>query len=71
LDTSLFEWKEGSATTYQLLYVDDIILTASSTDLLQHVTVLLHSKFAMIDISNLHHFLGISATRSSTDLFLS
>jgi hypothetical protein len=33
-DTSLFVLKEGDATAYLLLYFDDIILMASSTDLL-------------------------------------
>ena len=31
----------------------------------------LHSEFAMIDLGALHHFLGISVTRSSQGLFLS
>jgi hypothetical protein len=33
-DTSLFVFRRGSDTVYLLLYVDDIILTASSTELL-------------------------------------
>jgi hypothetical protein len=34
-DTSLFIFRRGSDTVYLLLYVDDIILTASSTELLR------------------------------------
>jgi hypothetical protein len=34
-DTSLFIFHQGSETVYLLLYVDDIVLTASSTKLLQ------------------------------------
>jgi hypothetical protein len=34
-DTSLFVFHRGSDTVYLLLYVDDIILTASSTELLR------------------------------------
>jgi hypothetical protein len=34
-DTSLFVFRRGSDTLYLLLYVDDIILTASSTELLR------------------------------------
>ncbi|XP_066374879.1 uncharacterized mitochondrial protein AtMg00810-like [Miscanthus floridulus] len=56
---------------YLLLYVDDIIVTASSPALLQHVTSRLHSEFAMTDLGDLHHFLGISVTRDSSGLFLS
>jgi hypothetical protein len=70
-DTSLFVLKERDATAYLLLYVDDIILTASSSDLLQRIMARLHSEFAMTDLGHLHHFLGISVTRSSEGLFLS
>ena len=69
-DTSLFVYKEGDRVAY-LLYVDDIILTASSTDLLHHIIQRLHSEFAMTDLEDLHHFLGISVTRSPDGLFLS
>ena len=54
-----------------MLYVDDIILTALSPALLRRITRLLHSEFAMTDLRDLHHFLGISVTRSSGGLFLS
>jgi hypothetical protein len=37
-DASLFVYHQGAATAYLLLYVDDIILTASSTALLQQIT---------------------------------
>jgi hypothetical protein len=70
-DPSLFIYKEGTDIAYLLLYVDDIILTASSTALLRRLTQLLHSEFAMTDLGDLHHFLGISVTRSADGLFLS
>lgn len=69
-DTSLFVYKDGDRVAYLLLYVDDIILTASSTAQLQHITVCLHLEFAMMDLGDLH-FLGISVTHSSDGLFLS
>ena len=37
-DASLFVYKVGDALAYLLLYVDDIIVTASSPTLLQHVS---------------------------------
>jgi hypothetical protein len=40
-DTSLFVYRRGADTTYLLLYVDDIVLTASSPELLQHTTTAL------------------------------
>jgi len=64
-------YKSGSSTAYLLLYVDDIVLTASLTELLQTIIGRLHSEFAMTDLGDLHHFLGISSTRSLDGLFLS
>ncbi|GJR15371.1 ribonuclease H-like domain-containing protein [Tanacetum coccineum] len=61
----------GPDTAYLLLYVDDIILTASSTSLLQRIISLLHAEFAMTDLGPLNYFLGISATRTTSGIFLS
>jgi len=54
-----------------LLYVDDNVLTASSPTLLRRITERLSSEFAMTDLDALHHFLGISVTRTADGLFLS
>jgi hypothetical protein len=70
-DTSLFVYKAGGHVAYLLLYVDDIVLTASSADLLHYITTRLLSEFTMTDLGELHHFLGISITRSTDGLFLS
>jgi hypothetical protein len=61
----------STSNTSLLLYVDDIILTASSSTLLQHIMAKLNSEFAMTDLSGLHHFLSITVTRSTDGLFLS
>jgi hypothetical protein len=70
-DASLFFFTEGNSTAHLLLYVDDIVFTASSATLLRRLIDRLHSEFAMTDLGELHHFLGISVTRSSDGLFLS
>lgn len=46
-----------------LLYVDDIILTSSSTTLLCDFITPLQSEFSMKDLGDLSYFLGIHATR--------
>jgi hypothetical protein len=69
-DTSMFIFHRGSDTVYLLLYVDDIILTASSTELLRHTISSLQRKFTMKDLGVLHHFLGITIERCSNGLFL-
>jgi hypothetical protein len=69
-DTSLFIFRRGSDTVYRLLYVDDIILTASSTELLRRTISALQRQFAMKDLGPLHHFLGITVERCPDGLFL-
>ncbi|GJY69936.1 ribonuclease H-like domain-containing protein, partial [Tanacetum coccineum] len=61
----------GTDTSYLLIYVDDIVLTASSTALLQKIIFSLHKEFDMTDLGALNYFLGISVTRDSTGMFLS
>jgi hypothetical protein len=46
-----------------LLYVDDIVLTASSSMLLHRIISALQQEFAMKDPRELSHFLGISVQR--------
>jgi hypothetical protein len=57
-DTSLFIFRRDIDTVYLLLYIDDIVLTASSTALLQHTISTLKWEFTMKDLGPLHHFLG-------------
>ncbi|GJR30291.1 ribonuclease H-like domain-containing protein [Tanacetum coccineum] len=71
-DSSLFIYTQGSQVAYLLIYVDDIILTASSPVLLQQIIDSLHKEFDMTDLGALNYFLGISELSSSLqDLFLS
>ncbi|CAH9137075.1 unnamed protein product [Cuscuta epithymum] len=70
-DTSLFVYHSGSDMAYLLLYVDDILLTASSDALLHRFIALMHQEFSMTNLGELHHFLGLTATKSSSGLFLS
>ncbi|GJY01205.1 ribonuclease H-like domain-containing protein [Tanacetum coccineum] len=62
---------QGTDTAYLLLYVDDIVLTASFETLLQQIISSLHQKFSMTDLGSLNYFLGISVTRDSSKMFLS
>jgi hypothetical protein len=54
-----------------LLHVDDMILSASSNQLLQYITQHLRSEFAVKDIGPLRSFLGVDITRTSSGFFLS
>ena len=64
-------YRRGQDIAFILLYVDNIILTAFSDSLRQHIMSLLASEFAMKDLVLLHYFLGIAVTRSTDGLFLS
>ena len=70
-DTSLFVLRRGHDTAYLLLYVDDVVLTASSPVLLRHLIDQLLGEFSMKDLGPLHFFLGIRVTRDATGFFLS
>ncbi|GKE36664.1 ribonuclease H-like domain-containing protein [Tanacetum coccineum] len=63
--------RQGIDTAYLLLYVDDIVLTASSDSLLQRIISSLHQEFAMTDLGPLNYFLGIFVTRDSLGFFIS
>ncbi|CAH9116494.1 unnamed protein product [Cuscuta europaea] len=70
-DNSLFMFRRQSDIIYLLLYVDDIIVTGNSSKLVSHFLSLLAKCYAMKDLADLHFFLGIHATRTSSRLFLS
>jgi hypothetical protein len=69
-DTLLFIFRRDSDTVYLLLYVDNIILTASSTELLRRTISALQREFTMKDLGPLHHFLGITVEYRSDGMFL-
>jgi hypothetical protein len=63
LDTLLFIFRCGSDTVYLLFYIDDIILTASSTELLCRTISALLWEFTMKDLGR---FTTSSASPSRT-----
>lgn len=69
-DTSLFIFSHTTGTAFLLLYVDDIVLTASSASLLQSLIHQLKTEFSMTDMGDLHFFLGINVHHTPTGLFL-
>ena len=70
-DNSLFVYHRGSDIAFLLLYVDDIILMASSDMLRKSFISKLSSQIAMKTLGPLNYFLGIAVNRTSTGLFLS
>jgi hypothetical protein len=69
-DTLLFIFRRSTDMIYLLLYVDDIILTTSNTELLRRTISTLQQEFVMKDLGSLHHFLGITVECRLDGLFL-
>lgn len=70
LDSTLFTLRRSDDCTFLLLFVDDSVLTASTT-FLCHITDHLHKAFSMKYLRPLHFFLGVSVTRTPSGFFLS
>ncbi len=54
-----------------VLYVDELIITGSTSSIIACVKTSLQDRFAMIDLGLLHYFLGIEITQSSEGISLS
>ncbi|KAF5447193.1 hypothetical protein F2P56_032762, partial [Juglans regia] len=70
-DSSLFILSHSSDSIYVLVYVDDIVVTASTTSLITDFILALRQSFPVKDLGVLHYFLGIQVSRNSSGLFLS
>jgi hypothetical protein len=70
-DSSLFMLRTGTDMAYLLLYIDDMILSASSTSLLQQIITKLKFEFAVKDMGALQYFLSIDVQRTDHGFFLS
>jgi hypothetical protein len=62
-DTSLFIYVKGKITIFLLIYVDDIIVTSSSSEAITSLLFDLRSDFALKDLGDLHYFLGIEVKK--------
>eukprot|EP00253_Pinus_taeda_P005131 PITA_05131 len=68
---TVYTKKEGKSLIILVLYVDDLILTGSDPNLINHVKSSLKNKFEMTDIGHLHYFLGLQVLQSKEGIFLS
>jgi len=58
-DNTVYTKKVGKSLKILVLYVDDLILTGSDPNLINHVNSNLKNKFEMIELGHLHYFLGL------------
>jgi len=70
-DNTVYTKKVGKSLIILVLYVDDLILTGSDPNLINHVKSSLKRKFEMIDLGHLHYFLGLQALQSKEGISLS
>ncbi|XP_030461333.2 uncharacterized mitochondrial protein AtMg00810-like [Syzygium oleosum] len=70
-DPSLFVYASSRGRVYLLLYVDDILVTGDTPELLRSLITRLSQEFAMKDLGPLHYFLGIEAHHRSDGTLLS
>ena len=68
---SLFIKHVESHTTTILVYVDDIILTRTNNEEIQHITHLLHTNFCIKNLGDLTYFLGLEVARNPSSIHLS
>ena len=70
-DTSLFLQHIGHDILLVLIYVDDILITGSNSQLIEQVIHNLSSEFALKDLGKFNYFLGLEVTPSIQGLHLS
>lgn len=58
-DTSLFIHQKSGVIIYMLIYVDDIIVTSSSKEVVTALLSDLRKDFSLKNLGDLHYFLGI------------
>eukprot|EP00253_Pinus_taeda_P013492 PITA_13492 len=70
-ENTVYTKKVGNSLIILVLYVDDLILTGSDPNLINHVKSSLKKKFEMTDLGHLHYFLGLQALQSKEGISLS
>ncbi|XP_019236355.1 PREDICTED: uncharacterized protein LOC109216633 [Nicotiana attenuata] len=69
-DHSLFTKQKEGEIVIILVYVDDLMITGSCSNLVNDAKKVLHSKFKVKDLGKLRYFLGIEVSRSKKGILL-
>ncbi|CAM8930983.1 unnamed protein product [Rhodiola kirilowii] len=69
-DHSLFTYSHNGEFLILLVYVDDVIITGTSTTRIDHVKAFIHDAFRIKDFGTLKYFLGLEVARSSKGIFI-
>eukprot|EP00253_Pinus_taeda_P018043 PITA_18043 len=66
-DNTVYTEKVGKSLIILVLYVDDLIITHSGPNIINHVKSSPKNKFEMIDFGHLHYFLGLQVLQSKEE----
>ncbi|KAL0408278.1 UNVERIFIED_CONTAM: Retrovirus-related Pol polyprotein from transposon RE1 [Sesamum radiatum] len=69
-DHCLFIRNTSAGFVALLVYVDDILVTAPTLELIQSVKSYLHSLFTIKDLGDARYFLGLEIARNSTGMYV-
>lgn len=69
-NSSMFIYHHSLTLLMVLVYVDDIIVIGSSFTIITALIKHLQSIFALKDLGDLHYFLGLEASHTSSGLHL-
>ncbi|CAM8947384.1 unnamed protein product [Rhodiola kirilowii] len=69
-DYSLFTFSLQNDLLVLLVYVDDVVITGTSSLLIDRVKKFIHDKFQIKDLGILKYFLGLEVARSAGGIFL-
>eukprot|EP00253_Pinus_taeda_P029809 PITA_29809 len=66
-NNTVYTKKVGKSLIILVLYVDDLILTGSDPNLINHVKSSLKKKFEMTDLGHMHYFLSLQVLQSKEE----
>lgn len=70
-DPSLFLYRQDGVIIYLLIYVDDIIVIGNNSQSVQDLISTLAATFALKNLGDLNHFMGIEVKRTTAGIHLS
>ncbi|CAM8898551.1 unnamed protein product [Rhodiola kirilowii] len=69
-DYSLFTYDKWDIFLILLVYVDDVVITGTSTNFIQQVKDFIHATFKIKDLGLVKYFLGIEVARSESGIYI-
>jgi hypothetical protein len=70
-DSNVYMLRTTDSVMILVLYVDDLLITSSSTSAISLVKDILHDRFSMTDMGPLHLFISLENSRDAFDIKIS